>query len=145
MYDVREVEIVSRYQSKTIPKKKYVAFALDVMDKLNMYGRVDMLFCGPEKIRELNKYFLGKNYPTDVLAFPSQTEGEDGIVNIGDIAICVKVAKKQSVEYGWTLEMEIKKLIVHAFLHLDGHDHTADNGRMARKEKSILKAMGVEA
>jgi probable rRNA maturation factor len=145
MDKVREVEVVSRYQEKTIPRKKFIAFALDVMDKLNMHGSVAVLFCGPEKIRELNKYFLNKNYPTDVLAFPSQTEGEGGIVNIGDIAICVKVAKKQSAEFGWTLENELKKLMVHAFLHLAGYDHTADDGKMARKEKSILKAMGVTA
>jgi probable rRNA maturation factor len=142
MEKIREVELVKRCGSRKISGNKYIAFALDVMEKLDIYGRITILFCGEDKIRKLNKYFMGKNRPTDVLSFPSQTE-EAGVVNVGDVAICVKVAEKQSAEEGVALEDELKKLIIHAFLHLDGYDHLADNGEMARKEKAILKAMGV--
>jgi len=143
MKRIREVEIVSRFGSRTVPKRKLVAFALDVMNALGMQGRVAILFCGPAKIRELNNYFLGKDHPTDVLAFPSGTEEEDGIVNAGDIAVCVQKAKSQAKENGWPLDSEIKKLLVHAFLHLAGYDHAVDGGRMERKEKSLLRALEV--
>ncbi len=143
MKKVREVEIISRFEGRTIPKKRYAAFALDVMNRLNMKGRAAVLFCGPAKMKELNKYFLGKDRPTDVLSFPSGTEEEEGIVNIGDIAVCVQIAKKQAAEHGWTLEKEIKKLLVHAFLHLDGCDHATDRGEMEKKESRILVEMGV--
>ncbi len=143
MKKVREVEILSKFEGRTIPKKRYAAFALDVMNRLGMTGRTAVLFCGPAKMKELNKYFLGKDRPTDVLSFPSGTEEEDGIINIGDIAVCVQVAKKQAVENGWSLDKEIIKLLVHAYLHLDGCDHATDRGEMEKKEKKLLAEFGV--
>lgn len=144
MNRVREVEIVTRFGSRTVPKSRYLSFALDVMNRLEMRGRVAILFCGPAKMREMNKYFLGKDRPTDVLSFPSGTEEEDGMVNAGDIAVCVQVAKAQAAENGWPLESEMKKLLVHAFLHLAGFDHASDSGEMEKKERSLLRAMGVK-
>lgn len=144
MNRIREVEIITRFGSGTVPKSRYLSFALDVMNSLEMRGRVAVLFCGAEKMRELNRYFLGKDRPTDVLSFPSGTEEEGGMINVGDIAVCVPVAKAQAAENGWPLDSELKKLLVHAFLHLAGFDHAADSGEMEKKERSLLRTMGVK-
>lgn len=143
MEKTRVVEIISKFPSQKISRKKYAEFGLDVMGKLNINGRITVLFCGEEKMKKLNSYFLGRNYSTDVLSFPSNTD-EGEIVNVGDAAICVKTAEKNAARFGVTLEAEIKKLMAHSFLHLRGYDHEIDGGKMARKEKSLLKALGVK-
>jgi probable rRNA maturation factor len=55
----------------------------------------------------------------------------------GDLAISVPTARKQAVEQGHTLSVEIKVLILHGLLHLAGYDHEADEGEMARRERLL--------
>ena len=53
-------------------------------------------------------------------------------------------ALKQAIEQGHSLSTEIKVLILHGLLHLAGHDHEADDGKMARRER-LLRAKRLEA
>lgn len=139
MEKVRKVEIVSNLKSFKIDKDKLINFALDVMDKIKIYGEISVVFCSEKKIKEINKKFRNKNSKTDVISFPYTNSGDF----IGEVIICPKVAEENSKKWGVTFENEIKKLLVHSFLHLIGYDHHNDKGKMARKEKSILKSLGV--
>lgn len=135
----RKVEIISKTKSIKIPKTEYINFALDVMEKVALFGEITILLCGEKKIKELNKRYRQKNCVTDVISFSYQ----NSLVFIGDIVICPKVAKENSKRFGHSFELEMKKLVVHAILHLIGYDHNNDKGKMARKEKNILKSLGV--
>ena len=99
---------------------------------------VGLLFCDKGYMQHLNKSFRNKDYPTDVLSFPFMEEdklGEDSksmqiksrYDYLGDIATCFPVAEKQALDYNTTLEMEIKRLIIHGILHLFGYDHEKSN------------------
>jgi probable rRNA maturation factor len=57
----------------------------------------------------------------------------------GDLAISVPTALRQATEQGHPLSTEVKVLILHGLLHLDGYDHEIDNGKMARREQ-VLRA-----
>mgnify|MGYP006066216061 FL=1 len=84
-----------------------------------------------EEIQKINKTFRNVDSPTDVLSFPQLTFEEGEIVQVnekdeiilGDIIISIERAKKQSEEYGHSLEREIAFLTVHSMLHLLGYDH----------------------
>lgn len=81
------------------------------------------------EMQQLNQRFLGHDYPTDVLSFPSG--GDD---HLGDLAISVGRAVEQAELFGHSLETEICILMLHGLLHLLGHDHEKDRGRMRRLE-----------
>ncbi|HIT88505.1 MAG TPA: rRNA maturation RNase YbeY [Candidatus Coprocola pullicola] len=105
-----------------------------------------------EEIQKINKTFRNVDSPTDVLSFPQLTfeEGEIAQVNekdeiiLGDIIISIERAKKQSEEYGHSLEREIAFLTVHSMLHLLGYDHMQkeEEKEMFFKQEQILQQAG---
>jgi len=82
------------------------------------------------ELQRLNRQFLGKDYPADVLSFPSPEPGS----YLGDIAISVDRARDQAERYGHRLEQEVGILMLHGLLHLLGMDHETDRGQMRRRE-----------
>lgn len=82
------------------------------------------------ELRQLNRSFLGHDYATDVLSFPS---GDSH--SIGDIAISIERAESQAGEFGHSLQDELCVLMLHGVLHLIGLDHERDRGEMARVER----------
>jgi probable rRNA maturation factor len=81
-------------------------------------------------LQELNRDFLGHDYPTDVLSFPSGQPGAE----LGELAISIERAEEQSREFGHSLLDELRILMLHGLLHLTGLDHERDRGAMARAE-----------
>ena len=90
------------------------------------------IICVPiAEIAELNAAHMGKDGPTDVLAFPLDQPGEavagDGI--LGDVVLCPAVARDQAPDHDRTPDAEIDLLVVHGLLHLLGHDHAEEEER----------------
>lgn len=82
-------------------------------------GELSVTFLGEEEIRELNRRYLAKDRPTDVLAFDL---GEEGGL-LGDVYVSPDVATRGAAEHGVTPEEEVVRLVVHGVLHLLGHEH----------------------
>jgi probable rRNA maturation factor len=85
------------------------------------------------ELRRLNAQFLGHDYPTDVLSFPESN----------DIAISYPRAAAQAAEHGHSTFDELRVLMLHGLLHLLGHDHESDGGRMARLEEKWRSKLGL--
>lgn len=102
---------------------------------VRLKGQVTVLLTTDEAIRKLNRQFRGKNKATDVLSFPAEGPGAEGIA--GDVAISVTTAMGQAAEQGHSLSTEIKVLVLHGLLHLAGYDHEVDDGKMARRERKL--------
>ncbi len=100
--------------------------------------RFDTLITGDAELRRLNHQFLGHDYPTDVLSFPSAHAG-----SLGDLAISLARARAQGHRYGHSIEREVEVLMLHGLLHLLGYDHETDRGRMARAEKRWRVRLGL--
>ncbi|MGA2740483.1 MAG: rRNA maturation RNase YbeY [Bryobacteraceae bacterium] len=92
------------------------------------------LIAGDSELRRLNREFLGKDYPTDVLSFPLGQASEPVVGNLGEMAISATRARAQAAAFGHSLEDEIRVLMLHGLLHLMGMDHETDRGQMARAE-----------
>ena len=88
-------------------------------------GEVAILLCSNEEIAELNSRFRGKEGPTDVLTFPSDTPGI-----LGDIAIAVPYAQAQAALRDVALEVELAYLAIHGVLHLAGFDDIEEADRV---------------
>ena len=99
------------------------------------------LLTSDAELRRLNATFLGKDYATDVLSFPS-VEGEEPL---GELAISAPRARAQAAEFGHPVETEIEILMLHGVLHLLGHDHETDRGAMRRLESRWRQKLGLPA
>ena len=124
-----------------LPRVRLRAFAEQLRDEVVGGRAFCCLLADDRELRRLNRQFLGKDYPTDVLSFPEP--GPDEF--LGELAISVERAKEQAKLLGHTIEEEIKILMLHGVLHLLGMDHEKDRGRMARAETRLRKKLGMPA
>jgi probable rRNA maturation factor len=104
----------------------------------------DCLITSDAELRRLNRDFRGKDYPTDVLSFPvGHASACPG--SLGDLAISLQRARAQARSFGHSTEEEVRILMLHGLLHLLGHDHESDGGRMARAEQRWRIRLGLPA
>ena len=93
--------------------------------------------------REINHQYRGKDYATNVLAFPADSELLDYDC-LGDLVICAPVVAAEAAEQGKPLLAHWAHLVVHGMLHLQGYDHQSDAEAdiMERLEVEILHTLG---
>jgi probable rRNA maturation factor len=114
-------------------------FVLRARKAVGLKGAVDILITGNPAMRSLNLRFRKKDKATDVLSFPSDAAGSPEFA--GEIAISADIATQNSLRLGHSPAVEIKILTLHGILHLAGYDHERDNGKMARKEENLRRAL----
>ncbi len=90
--------------------------------------------------RELNREYRGKDYATNVLSFPYESEP----LVMGDLIICPSVVAREAAEQNKPLAAHYAHLTVHGMLHLQGRDHDNDEDAQAMEdeEREILAALG---
>jgi probable rRNA maturation factor len=106
-----------------------------------------LVLTGDEHIRALNRDFLGRDAPTDVLSFPAdETDPETGRRYLGDVVISLPRALEQAAARGHMVEAEAQLLVVHGVLHLFGHDHAGAQERaiMWAAQAEILERLGLD-
>jgi probable rRNA maturation factor len=110
-----------------------------------------IVVAGDEALRELNRRHRGVDAPTDVLAFPDETDGPfiaaPGLPRyLGDVIISFPRAEAQAAEAENELQAELQLLVVHGVLHLLGYDDQAEPERatMWKAQQTILDGLGVE-
>ena len=125
-------------------------------------SELSMLFVDEDAMAELNKRFLGKDGPTDVLAFPIDDEdvveggrspdslgpgpgvdpdSSDPPNLLGDVVVCPAVAARNAPDHAGTYDDEMALLVVHGILHILGMDHV-DNEEaeaMEQRERELLE------
>jgi len=92
--------------------------------------------------RELNHQFRGKDSPTNVLAFP----GDSNLLDydcLGDLVICAPLVVTEALQQGKPVDAHWAHLVVHGMLHLQGYDHQveAQATRMEALEVEILDTL----
>lgn len=105
---------------------------LDCRDK-----EISLVLVDNDQIREINRQYLNRDYPTNVIAF-SQIEGDFGDLNpnlLGDVVISVERAASDGLAGGLTLDDELDFLFIHGLLHLLGYEHENTTAAEARKMK----------
>ena len=116
-----------------------------IMKHLNCSDKViGLLFVDDREIREINRNYLSRDYPTNVISF-SLTEGDFGDINpdiLGDIVISVETAFKDAERSGMDFNDELAFLMIHGILHLLNYDHEnasqVKTQVMRRKEQELF-------
>lgn len=99
-----------------------------------------ILLTTDRKLRALNSCFRGRDYPTNVLSFPSRDPAY-----LGDIAIAYGVSRREAKAQGKAFADHAAHLAVHGVLHLLGYDHIRprDARRMEPLEVEILAQLNI--
>lgn len=137
-----DLELIRQKSLKTIEEVLKV-------ENFGENAEVSLSIVDKDTIHKLNKDYRNVDRETDVLSFPMDEEAFDDEGNpiflLGDIVICLDVARNQAAEFGHSLEREMMYLICHSTLHLLGYDHIEedDKAKMRAKEKEVMKNLGV--
>ena len=129
-------------------------FEEKVLEKFGYDGEeVSILFCDDEFIREFNKRDRGIDSATDILEYENgeEYEDEEGDWYIaGDMLISFETLPKNAEYFGVGQNEELKRLLVHGTLHLNGYDHgdahvepgVEVTDEMLRMQEDALKDFG---
>lgn len=147
--------VLFRRIRRRLHRNRLRALAREISRRVAAGRAFTCLVTGDAELRRLNRDFLGRDYPTDVLAFPSRvaqaSAGSGGLQPavsaefLGDLAISLPRAAAQARRFGHSLEDEIAILMLHGLLHLMGFDHERDGGRMTRLEARWRRALSLPA
>lgn len=104
-------------------------------------AELSVALVGDREMAALNERFRGCNDPTDVLAFPYESDGE--FVS-GEIVANAELAVRESASRAHSADDELMLYVVHGLLHLLGYDHreAESTRRMRQREQAILHAAG---
>lgn len=121
---------------------------------LNVLGypesELSVSIVGDRSMRRINREYLGKDRPTNVISF-AMNEGEFGGLNpgiLGDVVISADTTLREAEAGGMEFSSRLAFLLVHGILHLTGYDHErsgeAEARRMEKKELEIFGMLEVE-
>ena len=96
---------------------------------------VSILLCGDTRMKTLNHEFRSVDGPTDVLSFSSGRKDF-----LGDLVIDAPYAARQARRRGHAVSREVRILLAHGLLHLQGYDHETDDGTMFRLQRRLILA-----
>jgi len=99
---------------------------------------------GDRTIRRINREYLDKDRPTNVISFSLQEGDCSGVVPhaLGDVVISAATAAREAEQGGQTVHQRLCFLLLHGILHLCGFDHErsgeTEARRMQRKERELF-------
>ena len=128
-------------------EKKFKKFEKEIKDKvlkvLKILGEnnalIEIYLIGDSEMRFLNRKFMRKDKPTDILSFKEPKKfphPETELCCLGEIYLDMLYIKKEAAA-GQTVDYEslIIKLLIHGALHLLGYSHGKKNDRIKMEEK----------
>ena len=137
--------IIRNFQNKIAinPKKiKKAVFKILSLEKIKKTGEVTFCFINDRKIKKLNLKYLGKNRPTDVLAFDiTADKGLRRDKIFADIVISTDRAIVNARTFKAAPLYELYLYIIHGLLHILGYDDKTKKNRliMRKKEEFLIK------
>jgi len=140
------IEIIPDFRRVFMPDILERAAKVALLQQSAPDADLTLVLTGDAQLQALDRDFLNKDAPTDVLSFPAcETDPETGRRYLGDIIISVPRAEAQSITAGHSLEAELSLLVVHGVLHLLGHDHAGaeEKARMWAVQSEVLTRLGL--
>jgi probable rRNA maturation factor len=121
-----------------VPLKKVRLKAQAILNALGSPdGELSIVIADDAQIKELNRDYLNRDRPTNVIAFPMQEGPFSGISPhmLGDVVISVETALSESKSADMAFDCRFDQLLIHGILHLFGYDHEKDEEAAQMEEK----------
>lgn len=125
MLNIGFCTVTNKTKSK-LPRLPFVSIKNKILGEKYEFG---LSLITPQKQKQINLKYRGKNETTNILSFPlSKTSGE--------ITIDLLRVKKDASLFSMTYSQFLKYLVIHGMLHLKGFKHSST---MEKEEKKFLK------
>lgn len=136
------VLIRNRQRKQKVDTERTRDFTQRLLDRLRCGAKeVSLVIVNDRQITEINRDYLGKNRPTNVISF-AMGEGEFGDLDsglLGDVVVSVDTACRDALASGTDPADELDFLIIHGVLHLLGYEHEkAEEARAMRKKEAEM-------
>ncbi len=103
-------------------------------------GEISLTFLDDPGIRYLNRDYLDRDAPTDVIAFALHAPGQPVL---GDVYVGYEQAQRQALELGIEIREELLRLAIHGVLHVLGYDHPdgseGEGSPMYLRQEALLR------
>lgn len=113
-------------------------------------SELSVTIVGDRSIRIINRDYLSKDRPTNVISF-SQQEGEYAGLTphiLGDVIISAETSAREAEQAGMQPFERLCFLLMHGTLHLCGYDHErsgeVEAQRMEKKEEELFRILKKE-
>jgi len=118
-----EVDVFGTRSLRLIRDIKRIGAAVGTRFRLHRM-KVNVIFVDNRYIQKLNRRFLKRNRPTDVLAFPLHQPCPGGrLTLLGEVYVSRDQARIQARQNGIRYATELRNLALHGLMHLAGLDH----------------------
>ncbi len=126
----RKIKLKENFKARL---QKFLQEVLTSENRSGELSEINVILINNRRIRDLNREFLGRDRPTDVISF--------NLGDVGEIYISAWTALERAKEYGWDVEFEIVRYALHGLLHILGYDHEVeeDTKLMEEKEEEYLE------
>jgi probable rRNA maturation factor len=104
-------------------------------------AELTVVFVDDHEITDLNRRYLDRSGPTNVIAFP-MAEGEFAELTpdvLGDVVVSADTAARDAQDGGYTVEEMLDFYTIHGILHLIGHDHIHDPAAAERMDAETFR------
>lgn len=142
-----EVQIGNRQSIHRISKKKIRQTASVILNALGYPdAELSILIVDDQQIAQLNRQYLNREGPTNVIAF-SMRQGQFSDIApnlLGDVVISADKAHREAQSAGISMQDRFDQLLIHGTLHLLGYDHEnteAQARKMEEKNNELLKLL----
>ena len=107
--------------------------------------KITVLFTSDQRAAELHGLHFNDATTTDVMTFPDGSCDPTGILQIGDLAVCVPVAKREALSRKRPFADELTLYILHGVLHLLGYDDRTQRSLKAMwaEQRRLLAQVGI--
>jgi probable rRNA maturation factor len=156
------VSISNRQRALRVDRRRLTRLVKSVL-ALEQVARaeISIAIVGDQEIHDVNRRYLGHDYPTDVISFlldSAKIANGRGIAGRavrrgagksidGEIVISAETARRWSIDYGNSPGAELELYLVHGLLHLCGYDDLTPREKrlMRRREAESLAAFSSES
>ena len=106
-------------------------------------SEVSLLLVDDDQIHEINKNYLQRDSPTNVISF-AMNEGAFGDVHpeiLGDIILSIETATRDALACNIDFMDEVEFLMIHGLLHLLGYNHENVESSEAEKMEKLEREL----
>lgn len=147
---MNHIEFIAEMNNPPPETRFLEAFAQIILERIGVDNwQMGLVVTDDEGIRNFNRQWRNIDMATDVLSFV-QDEGEavptmPGMPKeAGDVVISLETVARNAGEWNNSYDEELRRVIIHGILHLNGQDHPGDDydTGMLKLQEELLAGTG---
>jgi probable rRNA maturation factor len=139
-----EISLTNQQSRHDVDERRLIDAARAILqDSAYSSAAISLAIVDDDTIHELNRRHLQHDWPTDVLSFVLDNDGDH---LEGEVVLSADTAAAAAEELGHSAAEEQLLYVIHGILHLVGHDDKSDCDaqKMRAAEARFLRQFGVE-